>query len=57
MKNKQLHKDVIHSLEAMGHTKINAGIIARRLMENCDTEEDIIKAINNFGEIRGSYVP
>ena len=27
------------------------------IANNCETEEDVIKAINAFGDIRGSYVP
>ena len=56
MKNKHLLNDILHALLAMGHKEETAMLLANTMMKNCDSEEDIIKAINAFGDIKGTIV-
>ena len=56
MKNQHLLNDVLNALLAMEIKEESAMLIATTLMDKCDSEEDIIKAINSFGDIRGTIV-
>ena len=52
--NSELYEDVISALLRMEHSEYTATLAANSIMNNSETEEDIIKALNAFGDIIGA---
>ena len=55
--NDTLTKDVITALFSAGVKPQDISVTLATITNTCETEEDIIKAINSFGRIVGHYAP
>ncbi len=52
-----LMEDITTALLNAGVKPKELAVTLASIANNCETEEDVIKAINAFGQVRGSYVP
>ena len=52
-----LMEDITTALYNAGVRPQDITVTLASISSNCETEEDVIKAINAFGQVRGSYVP
>ena len=53
MNDKELFVDVIQALRDLGHNTATASVRARHLLNICETEEQVIKHLNEHHKVRG----
>jgi hypothetical protein len=53
MNNKELFVDVIQALRDLGHNTATASVRARHLLNICETEEQVLKHLNQEHQVRG----
>ena len=53
MNKQELLSDVVKALRDLGHGGVNASVRARHLLNICETEEQVLKHLNEHHKVRG----
>ena len=53
MNKQELLSDVIQALRDLGHNTATASVRARHLLNICETEEQVLKHLNEQHKVRG----
>ncbi len=53
MNKQELLSDVIQALRDLGHAGADASVRARHLLSICETEEQVLRYLNQEHEVRG----